>query len=196
MSVVASQITSVSIVCSTVGSGAGQRKHQSSASLAFVWGIHRWPVNSPHKRLVTRKMFPFDDGGGGGGGFSKVVATFNHVGGSFNLSMATSGAVWIIPGLCVVCWAHFMCHHELWPTSVRHPFYFLNSSWCLTGGKHYQKITIAIFKIVLQKFTIPGYFPYILFFSCYFSLLSSCRFVIAVCGSISVQGTSWGLVSL
>ena len=30
-------------------------------SLAFVWGIHRWPVNSQHKRPVTRKMFPFDN---------------------------------------------------------------------------------------------------------------------------------------
>ena len=38
-----------------------QRKHQSSASLAFVWGIHRWPVKSPHKWPVARKMFPFDD---------------------------------------------------------------------------------------------------------------------------------------
>ena len=37
------------------------KKHQSSASLVFVWGIHRWPVNSPHKWPVTRKMFPFDD---------------------------------------------------------------------------------------------------------------------------------------
>ena len=45
----------------TVCSGADQRKHQSSASLAFVRGIHRWPVNSPHKGPVTRKMFPFDD---------------------------------------------------------------------------------------------------------------------------------------
>ena len=36
-------------------------KHRSSASLAFVRGIHRWPVNSPHKGPVTRKMFPFDD---------------------------------------------------------------------------------------------------------------------------------------
>ena len=27
---------------------------------AFVGGIHQWPVNSPHKRQVTRKMFPFD----------------------------------------------------------------------------------------------------------------------------------------
>ena len=40
---------------------ADQRKHQSSASLAFVRGIHRWPVNSPHKRPVTRKIFPIDD---------------------------------------------------------------------------------------------------------------------------------------
>ena len=46
---------------STVYSGADQRKHQSSASLAFVCGIHRWPVNSAHKWPVTRKKFPFHD---------------------------------------------------------------------------------------------------------------------------------------
>ena len=57
----ASQIASLTIVHSTVYSGVYQRKHQSSASLAFVWGIHRWPVNSPHKWLVTWKMFPFDE---------------------------------------------------------------------------------------------------------------------------------------
>ena len=57
----ASQITSIVIVYSTVYSGADQRKHQSSASLAFVRGIHRGPVNSPHKWPVTQKMFPFDD---------------------------------------------------------------------------------------------------------------------------------------
>ena len=61
ISAMASQITSVSIVCSIVDPGADQIKHQSSASWAFVWGIHRWPVNSPHKRPVTRKMFPFND---------------------------------------------------------------------------------------------------------------------------------------
>ena len=61
MSAMASQITGVSTVYWTACSGADQRKHQSSASLAFVWGIHRWPVNSSHKRPVTRKMFPFDD---------------------------------------------------------------------------------------------------------------------------------------
>ena len=61
MSTIASLITSLTIVYSTVYSDADQRKHQSSASLAFVRGIHRRPVNSPHKWPVTRKMFPFDD---------------------------------------------------------------------------------------------------------------------------------------
>ena len=56
----ASQITGVTCVYSTVWSGADQRKHQSSASLAFVTGIHRWPLNYPHKLPITRKMFPFD----------------------------------------------------------------------------------------------------------------------------------------
>ena len=41
MSTIAYQITSFTIVYSTVYSGTDQRKHQSSASLAFVWGIHR-----------------------------------------------------------------------------------------------------------------------------------------------------------
>ena len=61
MSGLVSQMTVTSIVYSTLCSGADQRKHQSSASLAFVNGIHRWPVNSPHKWPVTRKMFQFDD---------------------------------------------------------------------------------------------------------------------------------------
>ena len=53
MGAMASQITSLTIVYSAVYSGADQRKHQSSTSLAYVRGIHKWPV--------TRKMFPFDD---------------------------------------------------------------------------------------------------------------------------------------
>ena len=61
MSTMASQVTSRTVVYSTVYSGVDQRKYQSSASLAFVEGIHRWPVNSPHKGPVTQKMSPFDD---------------------------------------------------------------------------------------------------------------------------------------
>ena len=57
MGTMAPQITSLTVVYSTVYSGADQRKHQSSAPLAFVRGIHRWPVNSPHRWPVTQKMF-------------------------------------------------------------------------------------------------------------------------------------------
>ena len=57
MSTMASQITGILIVCSTVCSNPDQRKHQSSALLAFVSGNHRWLVTSLHKGPVTRKMF-------------------------------------------------------------------------------------------------------------------------------------------
>ena len=62
MGTMASQITSLTIVYWNVYSGADKRKHQSSASLAFVREIHRLPVNSPYKWPVTRNFFPFDDG--------------------------------------------------------------------------------------------------------------------------------------
>ena len=61
MGAITSQITSLTIVYSIVYSDADQRKHQSSASLAFARGIHRGPVNSPHKGLVTLKMISFGD---------------------------------------------------------------------------------------------------------------------------------------
>ena len=61
MSAMASQITSLTIVYSTFYSGAHQRKHQSSMSLDFVWGIHWWLLNYPHKGPVMQKMFPFDE---------------------------------------------------------------------------------------------------------------------------------------
>ena len=61
MVAIASQISSLTSAYWTVYSNADHSKHQSSASLAFVRGIHRGPVNSLHKWPVTRKMFPFDD---------------------------------------------------------------------------------------------------------------------------------------
>ena len=104
MDVVASQITSLTIVYSTVYLGADQRKHQSSASLAFVRGIHRGPVNSPHKWPVTRKMFSSDDviiGVDGDDGMwlmvSLVVLVF-HVG-----VFGSSGG---IGDMCSICCRH------------------------------------------------------------------------------------------
>ena len=60
MTTLASQITSITVVYSTVYSDADQNKHQSSASLAFVWGIHRgrW---IPRTKASYAEMFPFDD---------------------------------------------------------------------------------------------------------------------------------------
>ena len=60
MSSTASKITGVLVVCSIVCPGADQRKDKSSPPLAFVRGIHRSPVDSPHNGSVTWKMFPFD----------------------------------------------------------------------------------------------------------------------------------------
>ena len=61
MGAMESHITSLTIVYSTIYSSADQGKNKNSASLVLVRGIHRWPVNSPHKGPVTQKMFPFDD---------------------------------------------------------------------------------------------------------------------------------------
>ena len=123
-------------------------------------------------------------------GFSKVVATLSRVGGSFNLFYGhhqgyLNNPIFSNLGLCAACWAHLMCHHELWLTSVSHPFSSLNGSLGLTGGKHYQKITIPIFWLILYIF--PGCFSYVLFSHYLFSLLSSGWFVIAVCVSVSVR---------
>ena len=61
MGAMASRIANITIVYLTVYTCVVERNHQSSASLAFVRGIHRWPVNSPHQGPVTRKMFSIDD---------------------------------------------------------------------------------------------------------------------------------------
>ena len=61
MGAMASQISNLAIVYLDVYSGADRRKHQSSTSLAFVWGIHRGPVNSPHKWPVMPHHAPMHD---------------------------------------------------------------------------------------------------------------------------------------
>ena len=190
------------------------RGFQGPDDLSWKWGTEMWldvwlrnttcyliesimiDITDISKQLFYKIMkimwyTPNPHGWGLGGGHLQP----HNMGGSFNLFYGhhqgcLNNPIFSNLGLCAVCWAHFICHHELWPTSVGSPFPFLNSSWGLTGGKHYQKITITIFKFVLQNFTIPGYFPYIIFYNCPFSLHPPDSFVIAVCGSIPVQGTS------
>ena len=87
MNAMASQITSLTIVYSAVYSGADQSKHQSFASLAFVWGIHRRPVNSPRKWPVTRKMFPFDE---------VIMWNNNDITFTWQIACLNMGTVWIL----------------------------------------------------------------------------------------------------
>ena len=97
MSVMASQITSLTIVYSNVYSGEDQRKHQSSVSLAIVRGIHRWLVNSPHKGPVTWKMFPFDDVIMFWGKYSHFQCTWTQMG---YICISSQCPVWTI-GTCL-----------------------------------------------------------------------------------------------
>ena len=106
MGAIASQITSLTIAYSTVYSDADQRKHQSSASLAFVWGIHRGSVNSPHKWPVTRKMFPFED---------VIMLYYNLIRKYIGWSVIQRWWRWRRPsGGCCCCYCYCCCRWWWW----------------------------------------------------------------------------------
>ena len=123
MGTMTSQITSLTTVYSTVFSGADQRKHQSSASLAFVLGIHRGPVNSPHKWPVTRKMFPFDD---------VIMISMIFLG----LSLQHSHTK-----LRVFCQLH------VWPTPYRCPWH-MKCDTVLYSCEIYQEVTVQCIQLL------------------------------------------------
>ena len=100
MGVVATQITSLTIVYSTVESDPDRRKHQNSTSLAFVRGIHRGPVNSQHKWAVTRKMFPFDD----------VIMRYHH-----DISVSNTNRLHRVPP-----WQHHDYHKTKYSSVTMH----------------------------------------------------------------------------
>ena len=123
-------------------------------------------------------------------GFSKVVATFNHVGGSFNLFMATTGDVLIIPPFRILGYVlnveHISCvitncgqHQWAIPSLFSIALYVLLEE---NIPENYH----PCLRVVLQKFAIQGYFPYIIFYCYILSLLSSGCFVLAECDSVSV----------
>ena len=137
----------------------------------------------------------------GGGVLSKVVATFNHMGRSFYLFMATTGDVWIIH-LLNLGYMHVSSRivDNISELSLLFSQQLLRPYW----WKHYHKIIIPIFGLVLQNFAFPGYFPYI--FSCdqaalqtVFSVCPSVR--LSVCPShlfdyVPIIGSSWNFQEL
>ena len=114
MGAMASQITSLKIVYSTVYSD--QRKHQSSASLAFV----RWPVDSLHKWPVTRKMFPFDD----------VIMNKTRP----NRRLSIEGQQWEK----IVSYDFILMEYGGYTTSITHPLYvmiLISNNWIVFFSK-------------------------------------------------------------
>ena len=134
MSAMASQITSVSIVYSTICSGAEQGKHQSSESLAFVRGIHR-AFPAQHKGPVTRKIFPFDD----------VIMKLHII-------VALFSDQWISEQSDSVLWKVFLCHYFIMRyfrlTCIRMiPKTCSNSSSCI--HRNIMQIIPTIWRVIL-----------------------------------------------
>ena len=137
MSAMASQIFGVSIVYSTVCSGADQRKHQSSVSLAFVWRIHRQLVNSPQKEPATRKMFPFDD---------VIMCIYQNIKTNFADDRETSGIIeynnflvrWIfrpyyLTILCIctrIVWYDMIWYDMIWYDLMSCDVMWCDMVWC------------------------------------------------------------------
>ena len=148
MSAIASPITGVLIVYSIVYSGVDQRKYESSASLAFVGGIHRWPVNSPHKGPVTRKMFPFDDVIMCSEGSCFVVlcsgftsVDFTHIHQGYFISTVRIGQLSLYP------WSNTEWYEWIDATNVHISLRMFHFSY---ECKHYEHLLKPIFQCISQ----------------------------------------------
>ena len=151
MRVMASQIISLTIVYSTVCSGADQRKHQSSVSLAFVRGIHLLQVNSLHKGPVIQKIFPFDDVIMNGM-IQKMANTqyininsecpsdaiWQHISSSALFSIPLTNVKLPLIDSVAFTWVQF-CRNCSWYQSVRWMWklYFQNYCWISQGMMYY-----------------------------------------------------------
>ena len=123
-----------------------------------------------------------------------VVSTFDRLDWPINLFSVTTRDVWIIPAFQIwVC----MLHVEYISCVIANrgqyqwvvPSLFSEVLWpCWGRGDIAREYTIPIFGVFFQNFVFPGCFPYIWSYSYHLPLLSSIWVVIAVCGSISVQG--------
>ena len=144
MSAMASQTIGISIVYSSVCPGVDQRKHQSSASLAVVRGIHRWPVNSPHKGTVTRKMFPFDD---------VIIWCFGHGIHTISLLRVITNTLWAQAN----CWGRTLSYCKssiLKLHSVGNALLFscgLGPCKCCRSGVNKSTYTSSLMLVLLTK---------------------------------------------
>ena len=147
MSTMVSRITSLTIVYSAVHSDPDKRKHQSSASLAFVRGTHRRPVKSPRKWPVTRKMFPFDD----------VIMQFGLI---VSWTLGTN--------LSVIEWKQKMLSRRyVWKSRLPIGGHFVHTSICYNVTMLHDPFATFPSDITSMCFTLqasgrgpPGYWPF------------------------------------
>ena len=128
-------------------------------SLAFVRGTHRSPVNSPHKRPVTRKMFPFDD----------VVMIFANMQGSFVIKNFNNRNQFNREKICLQ-----RLHHHCWLFPYK--FGHVNDSLLLSAQKSWHRLIQGwAYRYYDKTFTsLCNYFFYknTGVFSCYVIYLS------------------------
>ena len=137
-----------------------------SQSMQLTW----WPAESNYtvSTQATIQYNEFKDYtfkttvGGGWGDFLKLEATFNHVGGSFYLFMATTGDVWIIPSFRI--W-DYVLHVEL------------HVSWRIVANISESSVPLSqkLLRLCWRKTLPENYYPYLKTCSskfCYSRLLS------------------------
>ena len=142
MDAIASQITSLTIVYSTVYSDADQRKHQSFASLAFVRGSHRGPVNSPHKWPITRKMCQFDD---------VIMWRWNTAKIQGYIFFCYVSYFLADQWLCVISWCYTLCAYTFNRCSMCY-----DRGWISIRGVNFQ-----IHDDVIKWRHFPRYWPFV-----------------------------------
>ena len=125
--------------------GRRWKANQSSASLVFVRGIRRWPVNSPHKGPVTRKMFTFAD---------VIMIKLHVVSPNFRIIITRHSEV-IMCSYCVfvcVCLYHDVCRDD-----------FTMKDWCHTNNilqVHYWGcivVQVMFHALMTSSMTSPGH---------------------------------------
>ena len=139
MSLMWSQITGVAIVCSTICSGADQRKHQRFVSLAFVSGNHWWPVVSLHKGPAMQKMFPFDN--------VIMIDDFTVPSGNILVRLST---IWIKN---VYCWESIDL--KMLINLLIQPFFFSKVVIILRWHLQYMLLILSIEPVKIQHYASP-----------------------------------------
>ena len=147
MSAIASQITNLTFVYSTVYSDTDETKHQSSASLAFVRVLHRWLVNSPHEGPVTRKMFPFDD-------VIMILPDGLFLLPGYAMSHKYSPVFVIVFKIVIQCILIFLGIHVVYAPSGLLHWRWVNPWW-----RHQMETFSALPAICAGNSPVPGEFP-------------------------------------